>query len=99
MMAQRKGAKTVIASLWEVDDSSTGMLMADFHQRWMTTPGIAKAEALRMSQVDLLRVDRRSNQTGAGRGVLSADQPKSGSLVPYSHPYYWAPFVLIGNWN
>jgi CHAT domain-containing protein len=18
---------------------------------------------------------------------------------PYSHPYYWAPFILIGNWK
>lgn len=24
---------------------------------------------------------------------------KSGSEVDYNRPYYWAPFILVGNWN
>jgi CHAT domain-containing protein len=24
---------------------------------------------------------------------------KKDPQAPYSHPYYWAPFILIGNWR
>ena len=54
MMAQRKGVKGVMASLWKVDDRSAGMLMADFYQRWMSTPKIAIADAPCLAQLDLL---------------------------------------------
>lgn len=40
--AQRKGAKAVVATLWPVDDASTGLLMATFYKVWVTTPGIQK---------------------------------------------------------
>jgi len=81
MMAQRKGAKAVLASLWEVSDESTGMLMREFYLQWTTHPGVPKAEALRQAQLALLH--------GRLRG-------KEGS---FEHPYFWAPFVLIGNWQ
>jgi len=86
--AQLKGARAVISSLWEVNDNSTGLLMADFYKRWAAGTG-PKAEALRQAQLDLLQ--------GNVRPALSAD----GSQGPasYTHPYYWAPFVLMGNWR
>ncbi len=99
MMAQRKGAKAVVASLWEVDDKSTGMLMADFYRHWLSTPNATKAEALRIAQIDLLRGGLASPQASVGRGVSPSTLSRSGSRAPYSHPYYWAPFILIGNWN
>ena len=34
MTAQLKGAQAVLSSLWEVNDASTGQLMADFYKRW-----------------------------------------------------------------
>src|SRR5208283_2044496 len=52
--AQRKGAKAVVATLWEVDDASVGLLMAAFYKLWVTTPGITKAEALRQAQLAIL---------------------------------------------
>jgi len=37
---------------------------------------------------------------------VTSDGSKAGSSdnsVPsqanYAHPYYWAPFILMGNWN
>jgi CHAT domain-containing protein len=82
--AQLKGAKAVLSSLWEVNDESTGMLMAAFYKRWSEGSGkIAKVQALRDAQLSLL--------TGAIK-------PKEGN-GDYSHPYYWAPFVLMGNWR
>jgi CHAT domain-containing protein len=82
--AQLKGARAVLSSLWEVNDESTGKLMADFYRRWSEGGGkIAKVEALRDAQLSLL--------TGRVR-----PKERSGD---YSHPYFWAPFVLMGNWR
>lgn len=43
---------------------------------------------------------------GAGRGadVVYVDAEDAPSFVrddkkPFAHPYYWAPFILIGNWK
>jgi len=95
--AQLKGAKAVISSLWEVNDSSTGQLMADFYQRWAGGAGkVEKVEALRQAQLDLL-LGRVKPQTGSsGRGMSRAN---SNAPAGFAHPYYWAPFVLMGNWR
>ncbi len=83
-----KRAKAVISSLWEVNDESTGALMADFYRLWIASSGgVTKAEALRRAQLDLLQ----------GR-----IKPRGGSdpgTTDFGHPYYWAPFVLMGNWQ
>jgi CHAT domain-containing protein/Tfp pilus assembly protein PilF len=63
------GSSSVIVSLWKVTDASTAELMIRFHQHLRDT---GKAEALRRTQLELIRQAR------------------------YSHPYYWAPFVLVG---
>jgi len=86
ILGWRKGAKAVLASLWKVNDASTSLLMADFYRRWITTPGITKASALQQAQLDLLYANRRTT------GTHSAG-------IDYSHPFYWAPFVLMGNWR
>ena len=97
--AQMKGAKAVISSLWEVNDASTGELMGDFYKRWADGAGkVTKVEALRQAQLDLLlgRVTPQAGKTG--RGFASA-KPKQNVPAGYAHPYYWAPFVLMGNWR
>jgi CHAT domain-containing protein len=98
-MAQLKGARAVISSLWSVNDASTGQLMGDFYKRWVDGAGkVTKVEALREAQLDLL-LGRVTAAAGAdGRGFARA---KTGSEAPkgYAHPYYWAPFVLMGNWR
>ena len=98
-MAQLKGARAVISSLWSVNDASTGQLMGDFYKRWVDGAGkVTKVEALREAQLDLL-LGRVTAADGAdGRGFARA---KTGSEAPkgYAHPYYWAPFVLMGNWR
>jgi len=97
--AQLKGAKAVISSLWAVNDSSTGELMADFYKRWAKGGGkVMKVEALRQAQLDLLLGKERPTAAAAGRG-LAMEVPTENTHVGYSHPYYWAPFVLMGNWR
>jgi len=97
--AQLKGAKAVISSLWEVDDASTGELMADFYKRWADGKGkVAKVQALREAQLDLLQGKDKTKAGTAGRGVV-VDQPQQNVPEGFAHPFYWAPFVLMGNWK
>jgi CHAT domain-containing protein len=32
-------------------------------------------------------------------GVANKVPFKADARKPYAHPYYWAPFILIGNWK
>ena len=74
VVAQKQGAKSVLATLWTVEDSSTSVLMTDMYKRRLRK-GVSKIEALSQAQQSLL-----------------------GSKH-YGHPFYWAPFILFGNWK
>ena len=54
MLAQRKGAKAVLASLWPVADVSTALLMRKFYQVRQTKPALTKLDALREAQLEML---------------------------------------------
>jgi CHAT domain-containing protein/tetratricopeptide (TPR) repeat protein len=94
---QISGAKAVLASLWQVSDFGTQALMAAFYDGLLQ--GMTKAEALQSAQLALINEssvvangDRRSI------AVLSNhDEINPAHALSYSHPYYWAPFILIGN--
>ena len=45
-VAHDKGAEAVLASLWAVNDKSTGLLMQEMYRLWTTAPGMTKSEAL-----------------------------------------------------
>ena len=112
VLAQRQGAKAVVATLWAVADTSTQELMQTFYRLRERQPGLPKAEALRQAQLALLR---GAGQPGAAtpltaRGIVLSEGARSGpgealppfvpeAQAPYAHPSYWAPFVLIGNWR
>jgi CHAT domain-containing protein len=103
-VVRNRGARAVLATLWEINDASTGVLMADFYRRWTTGDGLPKADALRQAQLALLHSDPQAAQPKAGgRGIHAAGEDDAdGSpkpATPYAHPYYWAPFFLEGNWR
>ncbi len=52
-IAVRAGARSTLASLWNVDDKSTAELMSQFY-RELTSQKLTKAEALRQAQLALL---------------------------------------------
>jgi CHAT domain-containing protein len=100
MVAQQKDAEAVLATLWDVNDASTSRLMSDFYVRWVKHPADGKAEALRQAQLAFLH--GAGSQTGGGseRGFKST---QNAAAAPHdagiAHPFYWAPFVLTGNFR
>ena len=93
------GSPGVIVSLWKVDDETTAWLMTRFHQ--YLRGGNTVAESLTFAQRDLLN---QKTVTGTARGMMeltvdarvqAAVRSKGSEIV--QNPYYWAPFVLIGN--
>lgn len=81
-LAVRSGAQSTLGTLWSVDDQATTRLMTRFYQE-LLKPGVTKAEALRQAQLSLFKGE-----------MATADQTNQ----EFSHPYYWAPFVLVGDW-
>ncbi len=67
------GAKSLVTSLWNVNDYNGAYLMERFYQH-LKVKGMKKDEALRQAKLDLLKKN------------------KSTAL-----PYYWAPFICIGD--
>jgi CHAT domain-containing protein len=90
------GAPSVVASLWKVSDDSTVQLMRNFYQNLRSIP---KAEALRKAQMDLMRSTVRFTVTRAGGGLIQAAQKGSEEVIECSHPFFWAPFILLGDWR
>lgn len=90
--------KSVLASLWSVNDLGSSGLMAEFYDQLRTAP--IKAEALRAAQLAMLRgevyvKDGRLHWSGG-------DIPLPPDLVglpdtSFAHPYYWSAFTLIGS--
>ncbi|MCB1977652.1 MAG: CHAT domain-containing protein, partial [Nitrosomonas sp.] len=82
VMAQYKGANSVLASLWRVEDESTALLMKRFYRLRSGETPLSKAEALRKAQIAMLNGDLKAKESGHD----------------FRHPYFWAPFVMMGNW-
>jgi CHAT domain-containing protein len=94
------GAKSVIASLWEVSDDSTSLLMQEFYNNLSKSSDsapVTKSEAMQQAQLSLLqkKITAKDNIQRGNIAVVYRGGAKPSDN--YSHPYYWSPFILIGN--
>jgi CHAT domain-containing protein len=98
-MGDQNKAKAVMASLWQVNDASTSQLMQQFYQN-LATGTMSKAESLRQAQLSMIQ-DNGTGKTGdRGSFIITTTNPDGQTQTidrNLSHPYYWAPFILIGN--
>ncbi|MGE0844976.1 MAG: CHAT domain-containing protein [Flavobacteriaceae bacterium] len=94
-LAQMNGASSVMATLWPVADEATAALMRSFY-RHMVEDGMSKAAALRAAQIEAIGGDAAG--AGRERGAETLDDPAEAGDAGPGHPYFWSPFVLMGNW-
>jgi CHAT domain-containing protein len=78
ILAQQKGARAVVATLWcAVNDAGTGLLMQTFYKQGTTHVDIPKVEALLVAQLALLRGITDSNKAASTRTLI----PTTGLLL------------------
>jgi CHAT domain-containing protein/Tfp pilus assembly protein PilF len=98
---QVAGAKTVVASLWKVPDAATSELMQRFYENlWDKRMG--KLVALREAQIWMLREGVKRPDLKRGLALVTPEDsptntpPGAATVLP---PFYWAAFVLSGDWR
>jgi CHAT domain-containing protein len=81
---QYAGARSVLASLWRVEDEATSELMQRFYRHLRS--GKPKDEALRAAQLELIRSPLRVSDGRGGWTMRNA-----------AAPYFWAALQLVGD--
>ncbi len=91
---QQAGVRTVVASLWPVDDQATSAFMQRFYRSVLAKPaGLTPAEALNNAgqAMRLYEHAAHEDQTGllTGHEVIPSQRP-------FDAPRHWAAFVAYG---
>ncbi|MGH9970569.1 MAG: CHAT domain-containing protein [Pyrinomonadaceae bacterium] len=99
-----RGARAVMATLWPVADESTSLLMGEFYRLKEQNPRMAKSEAMQKAQQAMIAGKLKASGTASGcRAELVSGQKRPNFRcdedAPFAHPYFWSPFILIGNWR
>ncbi|MGQ0674119.1 MAG: CHAT domain-containing protein [Hyphomicrobium sp.] len=90
-LAQMKGARNVVATLWPVADASAAALMSALYAKFAAAnPDLAPslADVLRAAQLTT-----RSTADGRAAGVSAQRGFGRTAAGPWAHPFHWAGYV------
>ncbi|MEM9218954.1 MAG: tetratricopeptide repeat protein [Cyanobacteria bacterium P01_F01_bin.150] len=96
---QQAQARASISTLWEISDGGTNSLMNGFY-RLLGQENMTQVEALRQAQIAMITGDYEilDDESRTSTEIrLRPGNNTNRSPVQLNHPYYWAPFILIGN--
>lgn len=103
---KKAGAKSLLMSLWKVDDRATQMLMSNFYEYFLS--GKSKLESLILAQKcvreyeEEVQMSDESNMTGSQKRRNQRQGEENERVIsekikikPYADPKYWAAFILL----
>lgn len=109
-VSRKGGARAILASLWPVNDLSTSLMMQRFYEL-RERRNLGKAEALATVQREFIagtlgQGDGSESVVAetARRGATAVEETGGAEPAPvkldgFKHPFYWAPFIIMGNWQ
>jgi CHAT domain-containing protein/tetratricopeptide (TPR) repeat protein len=79
------GTRALLVSLWPVETSSALELTTRLFEAQSVDAGLSRSAALRSSMLQLID----------GPGMV--DTASGRTVASYAHPFFWAPFILVGD--
>jgi len=79
------GTRAVLVTMWPVETTSAKNLMTGLFSHYAREKDLPRAQALRKSITELID----------SQGMKESDTGKT--VASYAHPFFWAPYIIMGD--